>query len=398
MKGEKKPTQKGSRIYFASLIIYLLLSFWIRTSEWVLWMNYLSIAAGIFAILQQRVSLNGQQCNITATNFLLCVFLVVSVALSDTSQGMETTNGRLICTVTIAMHMTLSAILLSGHSSKKWEKLFYILCVAAIIGTLQFYQWSDLMAGLRGEVRLGKELIGINLYGITMAMLSLFAFYKGVTQKQFRTSHMLLFALLFLFSVTSGSRKAILSVLVGAPLFLLLNNRKSTGDMIVKIALVVAVALFLLSQLDFTRGLWQRLSTLWTESDVAVGESDEMRNQMIRKAVQGWWQSPLWGHGFNTFTVHGGFDTYSHCNYAEILFNTGLIGLLLTYGPRILLLIGYAKNVKRWYDPFASFIFTVAILITAFEYACVTYYEGIMNFYWWIAAAYFIKKQKETAV
>lgn len=63
----------------------------------------------------------------------------------------------------------------------------------------------------------------------------------------------------------------------------------------------------------------------------SLQSTDVERLSMIEYVVDNWTTRPLFGHGYDAYTVLSGFNTYSHNNLAENLFNNGLLGTVLYY-------------------------------------------------------------------
>lgn len=81
--------------------------------------------------------------------------------------------------------------------------------------------------------------------------------------------------------------------------------------------------------------------------------SFEGRVAMIQRGFEMWQQSPLWGNGNEAFRVYGGFNTYSHNNYIELLANYGVLGLVFFYLPLLLALFYSLRRLtsRKYQDP-----------------------------------------------
>jgi O-antigen ligase len=71
------------------------------------------------------------------------------------------------------------------------------------------------------------------------------------------------------------------------------------------------------------------LQVLQAREDVAGYSGFNERQQWLAEGLQGWKQNPLFGHGVEAFRHQ--FDITSHSTPVDLLYNSGLIGLVLFY-------------------------------------------------------------------
>jgi O-antigen ligase len=175
--------------------------------------------------------------------------------------------------------------------------------------------------------------INANQVGLILAFGSLVALYYGIT---LRKLVFLLPALIFgLSSLFSGSRKAIVIIVLGS-LILILLTRKATFSSIFELSISLLVLLGIL-YLSFTweplyKVLGNRIETL--VSFFTEGETDgstSVRFEMIEKGWEMALERPVLGHGLASFAELAGYGFYAHNNYIELLFSLGFVGLLWYY-------------------------------------------------------------------
>jgi O-antigen ligase len=107
-----------------------------------------------------------------------------------------------------------------------------------------------------------------------------------------------------------------------------------------------------------------------------VDGSTRVRLQMIEAAWEGWLDSPLWGHGFDSFKYYNarsvtGHLYYSHNNFVELLYNQGIIGFVAYYFMYGYILIKALKYKGRSLSK--GFALAVVVSLMPFEYFAVTY-------------------------
>jgi len=132
----------------------------------------------------------------------------------------------------------------------------------------------------------------------------------------------------------AGSRKSIIALAVMLAVLLVLcsrdylrrlNFRRLLALVIIGAIVYVVVVQILLPYAEQT-SLYRRLFGM--EADVTE-DSDNLRMDLYRWALQDFFEHPFLGLGFNQFVKHHG--NYTHSTYAEPLACSGLIGLLYLY-------------------------------------------------------------------
>ena len=162
---------------------------------------------------------------------------------------------------------------------------------------------------------------------------------------------------------------------------------------ILQIGLVLIVMLYVMSLFESTSAILNRIATLWQRSDVVVATSDQGRWNLIRLGIEGWKEKPVFGQGFNSFgkrsSIAIGYSTYAHNNYVEILYNSGVIGLILLYLPKIVLSVSLYKKIKNdKTNQFDCFILSSMLVLLMYDMAVVSYYYLSLNYIWIFASAY----------
>lgn len=132
----------------------------------------------------------------------------------------------------------------------------------------------------------------------------------------------------------AGSRKSIIAVIIMVALLILLcatdyiknyNLKQWFVIAIVAVAAIMLINNYLLPYADQTN-LYNRILGRGAEG---ANDSDEVRLNLYKMAIQDFIAHPLFGLGFNQYVnTHG---NYTHSTYAEPLACSGLIGLLYLY-------------------------------------------------------------------
>ncbi|MGN0785410.1 MAG: ATP-grasp fold amidoligase family protein [Candidatus Aphodomorpha sp.] len=196
-----------------------------------------------------------------------------------------------------------------------------------------------------------------------------------VRRRWYEALPILLFAGLILLT---GSRKGYL-LLVGLPAaYLLWRDRAHLRRnllILLGCAAVLLAAVFLIPPLYELLGsrLAHMAQALFTADASADGSITE-RLQFIRVGFDGFLQRPITGWGLDCFRFNGiKRETYSHCNYIELLYGGGLPALLFYYAPLLAVLV---RAIRRTGKNAAVQLVTVLTAgYLAMEMFIVTYYE-----------------------
>ena len=231
------------------------------------------------------------------------------------------------------------------RDDKRNIQVFLYACMIGAVG-LGIRLWfsapfSQLIAG-----RLGGTIdINENQVGFFFAIAFLVAFYYGIVEKKvWFIPISFMFAVVSLFS---GSKKAVIVILIGLFLLLLLTRKPTVASFSVLILFIGAgIGLLVLS---FS---WQPLyvvlgSRIETMFGLLLGgsmdESTSIRWDMMQTGLAMFLENPLLGSGLGAFAKSYVYQTYSHNNYIEILVSLGLIGFIWIYGALLWVLL---KSVK----------------------------------------------------
>jgi len=240
--------------------------------------------------------------------------------------------------------------------------------------------------------RLGQSVTGnANSFSALLMVAAVFSawFFVFKGKKSDRVFHIVsLGGLLFLMAI-AGGRKTILAVVACYILFSFLKNASSTLRMlatIVKIAAVVVAMWFAIMKIpvlyDAIGERFEQLFVVLTGGTSSV-HSDSVRELMVKIAIEQWTYRPLLGYGLDTFkyynrTVTGHFY-YAHNNYAELLYDLGLVGFLLYYVFVAYLLVRLLKQLKSSNKMYAGLGIGLILEMLVFDIGGVSYYTVMMQ-------------------
>lgn len=176
-----------------------------------------------------------------------------------------------------------------------------------------------------------------NALGLTMVFAFGFLLFKLDFKKISKTIIVILILLLFTYVIVlTGSRKSILGLLIIFVFWLVvrfdIEIKKMKIKSILKYVTIIIIGIYstylLIYPIFSDSVLLVRLTYLFE-----TGDSE--RVNMYKEAWDIFLKFPIFGAGMQQYRVLSTYQTYSHSTYAEILANSGLIGIILYFTPYI---------------------------------------------------------------
>lgn len=316
--GELANTNSNAVYYFpflvclAALLLELLLKPKIGLTSYLLW----RIGVAVFFLMTMLYAISVSVAFVVIKKFLLQSVVVVLISL----KCMEKSENI---------------------------KLIIKIAVFAIFANLLYLLSTADMTMIAEGLRLGATTINkswnANSIGLSASFGAIMAYYAffidtqrtGLWKKVFSWLVLLFF---LVFTVLSGSRTAIIIVLVAAMLYILRSSQSHKIRNVLIAILFVCAAFYAVYNVPFLyEHVGYRFESLLEALFAEGGDrSSLIRREMIEVGMQAFVSKPVLGHGLNGFSqVYGsvsGIDVYAHNNYIELLVNTGLVGFLLYYG------------------------------------------------------------------
>lgn len=186
--------------------------------------------------------------------------------------------------------------------------------------------------------RLGSELIGnANSFANQLLFPAVLSIWLLIYDKGRVKRYIYLLSLLasLLAIGLSGGRKIALIAGACAVLLYLMNGRGNmlkTVRNIVVVGLLIGAAVYAMIHIPV---LYNSIGVRFFDPSERVLQSDQTRWNYVRMGLERWQQKPFLGYGLDSFKyyneqVTGAFH-YAHNNYAEILYDFGLVGFILYY-------------------------------------------------------------------
>ncbi len=262
--------------------------------------------------------------------------------------------------------------------------------VAVAIYTV-FYLGIDLLmkvifAGNRMEV----DFANINTIGILASFSVVITLYELLFRKSNLFSSLTLVPCILIIAA-SGTRKALLAILIGG--CILLYYRVKTKNVLktaLRVLIVGSVTFILLTSilsLPMFSGLMGRMAGLMAllGGEGKVDNSALVRNQMIHLGLEKFFEMPLFGIGIGSSSQYlsqtfVGKSSYLHNNYVELLCCGGIVGFVIYYSMFVYLLWTFYKH-RNDSDNTVKLGLSMVIIYLAMDMARVSYYSKPTFFY-----------------
>lgn len=295
---------------------------------------YLMILHGAITFLNSvRYGLYGTEHLVWYGLFTLFSLLSIFIAGEITDSDFHSVVICLLLTIIQSVYI---------KNVRAFKTVCWCYIIVCVVNTV-FLILTNQLVLIEGD-RLGIDM-GVNpnvlatylMYGIVYAIWLFFS----EKNKKIKLILLVFVALVFYPLILTGGRKFFLVPFIFLGIYMFFNSDSSKNSARIRnlfIFAIVFIALwFAIMNIPILYDtLGNRFEGL-LNSYTGKGETDLStwhRGQLRKVAIQGWLESPIWGHGFNTFryaSLKNGLSFgYSHCNLTELLYNGGLI-LFISY-------------------------------------------------------------------
>lgn len=263
------------------------------------------------------------------------------------------------------------------------------ICCFVVIG---YYGFSEYLELMEQGVRLGGPIANENTIGLYAATTVLVAFYYGF-YKDKKIGYLFVF-IPALVTFGTGSRKALVMIVIGVLLLVMMKYKESINLKSVAkfLGILLASVLILnwLSEVPLFGTTFERLGYLLNNESGKMDNSAETRMRMIEIGLDYFKKHPFTGIGLGNTKIitwmQLGWQTYLHNNYVELLASVGIFGFMLYYCMYAYLLISlYRISASTKYPP-AALMFVIILANLILEYGFVSYYNKMTYVYLAMAA------------
>lgn len=266
------------------------------------------------------------------------------------------------------------------------EGLAWTFSVASTVLIISLY----ITGGLSGTVnnRLGSDLMGnANTFASMIMVAVFFQMWLLIYCDYKRLKKIYLFisvlANLYGLALSAGRKFFVIPFVFMYILLLVKQDKNGKKHMLKYTVAMVIIAIVVYSLIMNVSVLYDaigyRMEVLMKSVQgvsYTHNNSVEIRPMLIKLAVDGWCDSPILGHGFDSFKYLASYvlgkPWYSHCNYTEMLYNGGII-MFAFYNWIYLKLFIKIKTNNCGSTKYKSFASAILICMLIYDYSAVNY-------------------------
>lgn len=281
--------------------------------------------------------------------------------------------------------------LLNINTPAKIDVIANIYVISSLIMIAQIWFTGQLeyilIDSAIGTSRLGGEITGnANIFSALLMYSGVFAAWGSVYAKTFSQKIAFAISLLLILIVMaiSGGRKTIVAVMSTLVLFFLLkgnirNFKRIIYNLIISLLIITAAIYAILNipfLYDYVGNRFEGLFSMLSGRGAEVS-GDGMRSKIFIMAYEGWLDSPLFGHGIDSFKEYNrnvtGHNYYAHNNYVELLYDVGLIGFVVYYWIFVYI-YKQLKTLSQQFYKYKILGYGLLIEMLIFDFGGVSYY------------------------
>lgn len=196
------------------------------------------------------------------------------------------------------------------------------------------YRGRVLTFKLSGEP-LGTEFDNVNAVGTYFSIGSVLFLYLALFNKKKIEYLYLIPALGMLYlGIFTGSRHFLITTFAAAFICFILSIKKRKWIALIVLGVVIGL-FFIIIQVpalaDFRERINRAITTLFGIGNAKIDPSVVQRTLWPRYGFNLGSKQLLFGYGVEGFSIYSGIGTYAHNNYAEVLCNFGIFGLVIFY-------------------------------------------------------------------
>lgn len=275
-----------------------------------------------------------------------------------------------------------------ANSIDPFLKLIMWLGYMITIYVLIYYGTGNLSNILTARQRISNDSINANTLGMMCAYSILINMYYIVKEKRLPT-YSILSVLSVIMIALSSSKKAFIVLIGGLFGFIIMKNHAERNQIkkllwIVALSIVIIGLIFALSYLPIFSNMANRFRLLLNYF-TGRGNTDfstRARSELVEIGIGLFKSRPFLGVGMDNAKIYGGIafsfsEYYLHNNYAELLADGGIVGLITYYSMYLYFLFSFIKyrNLKDDEYIMCVVLFATQLII---DYAMVSYDDRVV--------------------
>jgi O-antigen ligase len=245
--------------------------------------------------------------------------------------------------------------------------------------------------------------ISANTIGFYCAFSCVIAWYFFKIEK--RILYQVCGFLSLIFTILSGSRKALLFMIIPIAVMIILKS-KNPLKILKNISIVcfgIFIIFFLIMNVEFLYSMVGNRIESAIAGILGYGATDastSTRLLLIYDGIEWFKQRPIWGYGLSNYLPLRSFyrpthlEYYAHNNYVELLVDCGIVGTAIYYVLHVSILLKAIKRRSNISD-LSLMLLGMLISILVCDYAMVTYYSIFTHLILMLVYLIFFKETKQ---
>ena len=371
-----------NKLVYATFFLYVLAAHFVNHTWLFQLVGMLFVAVELIYIIKTKTVYLSTYTVLYGLFILYCIFQnVAGITMNKIqSSGMIKT-----LIIDLILNFVVMCYLFVGDNIEMFPKIYsqtgFIYCVYMVatnitkLGEGRLGWNQPLIFGLDGQYQ-------SNGVGFIFAFAFNMYVYRIMVNKERKCLGFALFCAAGAF--LTGSRKALLIVMLGTFFIAyFFYQRKNKIKIIVVGIIMVAVMYFLIMNVPvFYDTVGYRFDALveGTKSGEQTEGSAIVREHLTEYAINYWKEKPIWGYGLDNFRLlDGTYGLYAHNNYAELLCDAGVVGIIIYYSSYLVAIVLLLKRYKK--SSIAKLALVCLGIFMIMEYGLVSYYERPYQLY-----------------
>ena len=260
---------------------------------------------------------------VTSPASFLIALIMVSL-ISSLINGGSMVSPKVL--IQIIMFVMMSLLEISEEENDKIQFVYCAICAIYSIFVIYSCYDTNSIRYFHGDIELFGTIIDPNYIGIPFCAASIWSFANVLENKR-RWIYGVIFVINTIAILFTASRGNFIALII--PLMIVFlswifsKSMRLVSKVWICIVIVVCVCFLYIS---FANGFSLQIGRMTTFEP----GSDNGRLDIWRIVIKNWTDRPLFGHGSNSMYLNQGVA--AHNTYLELLYNYGLVGLLLFVG------------------------------------------------------------------
>ena len=187
---------------------------------------------------------------------------------------------------------------------------------------------------------------------------------------------------LVFFCILAGTKKALFGCLIGTILIMFIKKpSKILRNILVSLIVLFAVYVAIYNIPLLYNSIGVRIDDFLyiIESGKRDNRSTSIRFELMEECIKAYknGHSYFWGNGVNCFYTISSRGLYSHCNYTELLFSVGIVGIVTYYCMYLKVLLHSIRIAIAKHNAYSAIPVALIVFILFSDIGLVSYFERI---------------------